>query len=77
MRVQVFAALKDHFDKEFELDTLVSNTEELKEVLIHKNPSTANILSSCRFVVDDSFIDEAFKLKPDDTIAVIPPSSGG
>jgi molybdopterin synthase sulfur carrier subunit len=77
MRVQVFAALKDHFNKEFEVDTLVGSTEELKEVLIHMNPSTANILSSCRFAVNDAFIDKDFKLKSDDTIAIIPPSSGG
>jgi molybdopterin converting factor small subunit len=77
MKVQVFAALKDHFDKEFVLDTLVQNIDELKQMLISMRPSTAKILDSCRFAVNDSFVDKNFKLEVNDTVAIIPPSSGG
>lgn len=77
MKVQVFAVLKDHFEKEFELHAPVQNTEELKEVLIHMHPGAASILGSCRFAVNDDFVDRDFKLQSHDTIAIIPPSSGG
>lgn len=75
--MQVFATLKDHFEKEFELHTDVQSTEKLKEVLIDMHPAAAGILSSCRFAVNDDFVDKDFKLQSHDTIAIIPPSSGG
>lgn len=77
MKVQVFAMLKDHFASEFELNTEINSTEDLKQVLINMDPSTANILGSCRFAVNDVFIDKDFKLQSNDIIAVVPPSSGG
>jgi molybdopterin synthase sulfur carrier subunit len=77
MKVQVFAILKDHFEKEFTVENTVHNTEELKEMLTHMCPSAASILNSCRFAVNEAFIDKDFKLDSNDTIAIIPPGSGG
>lgn len=77
MKVQVFAVLKDHFEKEFEITTAVTNTDSLRQLLGHLKPSASAILDNCRFVVNDEFVDLNFKLKPDDTIVIIPPSSGG
>lgn len=77
MKVQVFAVLKDHFDKEFEVHANISNAQELKNFLIQSRPETKNILNNCRFAVDNEFVEMNFKLKIDDTIAIIPPSSGG
>ena len=77
MRVQVFATLKDHFEKEFELNENISSADELLKFLIHMKPETTDILNNCRFAVDDAFVDLNYKLKLNDTIAIIPPSSGG
>jgi molybdopterin synthase sulfur carrier subunit len=77
MKVQVFAGLKEYFDREFELDTNDLTVEELKGTLTQLQPSVTEILSSCRFAVDDSFIDKDYKLKKDDVVSIIPPSSGG
>ena len=77
MRVQVFAALKDFFDKEFEADESIKTLAELRRSLILSNPAAENILNNCRFAVDEEFVDMNYKLKTNDTIAIIPPSSGG
>jgi sulfur-carrier protein len=77
MRVQVFAALKDHFDPVFEVAEEVASVEELKKVLMEARPASRSLLDSCRFVVNDTFIEDDFKFKENDSIFIIPPSSGG
>ena len=77
MKVQVFAALKDHFDKEFEVRGVVENMEMLRSRLREMNPASSAMLDSCRFAVQDEFIDNDFKLQDNDTVIILPPSSGG
>lgn len=77
MKIHVYAALKDYFQPEFEVSELVRNTDELKAHLLTINDKAGEILSSCRFAVEEGFIDNAFKLTENDTIVIIPPSSGG
>ncbi len=77
MKVQVFAILKDHFDKEFEIEEDISDATELKNFLIQSRPAAAMILHNCRFAVNDEFVEPNFKLQSYDTITIIPPSSGG
>lgn len=77
MKIQVFAVLKDYFEKEFELTGNVENTSSLIERLSKNNPAAIGMLNICRFAVNDEFIDSNFQLKEDDTICIIPPSSGG
>ena len=77
MKVQVFAILKDYFDKEFEVQETVLNTRALKERLVRNNPASAGILDICRFAVEDEFIDDQYQLKENDTIYIMPPASGG
>jgi len=35
------------------------------------------LLNSCRFAVEEGFIDNEYKLKENDTVIIIPPASGG
>lgn len=77
MKIHVYAGLKDYFQPEFEVQELVSNTDELKAVLLTINDKAEKILSSCRFAVEEGFIDNAFKLNQHATVVIIPPSSGG
>lgn len=77
MRVQVFAMLKDYFDKEFQLTGNIQNAEALKQHLILSNPAAAGLLERCRFAVNDEFVDTHFQISENDTICIIPPSSGG
>ncbi|TXK48731.1 MoaD/ThiS family protein [Pontibacter qinzhouensis] len=77
MKVQVFAALKDYFDKEFEVAGNVQDVKALKQHLLELNGAAGNMLKICRFAVGDEFVDPSFQLKENDTVCVIPPSSGG
>ena len=77
MKIQVFAVLKDYFDREFELHDNITDAASLRERLVQQNPSAAAILSICRFAVNDEFIDNDFQFKENDTIYIIPPGSGG
>jgi molybdopterin synthase sulfur carrier subunit len=77
MKVHVYAALKEYFTPEFELTASVRNTDELKACLLTINEHAGTILQTCRFAVEDGFIDNEFKLNDHDTVIIIPPSSGG
>jgi len=77
MRIHVYATLKDYFSPEFELEAVAHNTDELKRCLADINGQARQLLDSCRFAVEEGFIDNEYKLKENDTVIVIPPSSGG
>jgi molybdopterin synthase sulfur carrier subunit len=77
MTIQVFAVLKDYFDKEFRLSGDVKNISALKQQLATQNPQAANVLDLCRFAVHDEFVDNDYPINIHDTICIIPPSSGG
>jgi sulfur-carrier protein len=77
MVISVYAVLKDYFDKEFELKESIHSVSELSEVLIKLNPDVKNIMPICRFAVNDNFVDNDFQLQPNDSVHIIPPSSGG
>jgi len=77
MTIQVFAVLKDYFAKEFKLSESVKNIADLKQQLAAQNPEAANVLDLCRFAVDDEFVEPDYPLNNNDTICIIPPSSGG
>ncbi|HEY4209333.1 MAG TPA: MoaD/ThiS family protein [Puia sp.] len=77
MKIHVYAALKDYFSPEFELDAVARNTNELKVRLLEINNEAGNLLDNCRFAIEDGFIDNDHKLKENDTVIIIPPSSGG
>lgn len=77
MRVEVFAVLKDYFEPSFSIAAPVASVIELKQELAQKNPGAANVLEACRFAVNNEFVAEDFKLNEHDTIAVLPPASGG
>ena len=77
MRVEVYAVLKDHFDASFPLSGQVGSISELKQELVKIKPGAAPILEACRFAVNNEFVPEDYKLNEHDTIAVLPPASGG
>lgn len=77
MKIEVFAALKDYFDSKFEIAANASSIEAVKAILANLQPAAVDILDSCRFAVNDEFIDNDFQLQESDTISIIPPSSGG
>lgn len=77
MKIQTYAALKDFFGKEFEIDLLLSDISALQRHLTELKPEASALLQISRFAVGDEFINSNYQLKEDDTICIIPPSSGG
>ena len=77
MKIEVFAQLKEHFDKTFHVPSGIRNIQSLKEHLAAGRPELISVLESCRFAVDDEFIDNNHQLNENDSISIIPPSSGG
>ena len=81
MRIKVlfFSSLKEKLGKtseEFKFTGNLSITE-LKNFLISKYPEGKDILNNSMFAVNEQYVDEKYLLKNGDTIAIIPPVSGG
>jgi molybdopterin synthase sulfur carrier subunit len=77
MKIQVFAVLKDYFEKEFELSDNVNSIAALQQHLTQLNTEATGILKLCRFAVHNEFVDQNYILTNNDTICIFPPSSGG
>lgn len=77
MKIQVFAILKDYFENEFELTEITPDIETLKNHLAFMQPSARNVLEKCRFAVHNEFINTDFQFTENDTVCILPPSSGG
>jgi molybdopterin synthase sulfur carrier subunit len=77
MKIEVFAVLKDFYDKQFTIGEALKDIHELKRYLIKQKPEAEGILRACRFAVNDELVGSHYNLKTDDRISVIPPSSGG
>ncbi len=77
MKIQVFAGLKDHFEKEFVVTEPIENVAALKALLINKNQKAEKLVNLCRFAVGNEFVDLNYSLNQNDVISIIPPSSGG
>ncbi len=77
IQIQVFAVLKDHFKPTFEIEIKESTIEDLKTELIKQSPASSKILQACRFAINENFVSLDYKLKENDKIAIVPPSSGG
>ena len=77
MKVTVYAVLKDYFDPSFDIEENFLSIEELKKKLEEIKPSAVPVLNACRFAVNDEFVNLDFKIKEDDSISILLPSSGG
>ena len=74
--VQVFAGLKNFFPAQFTLDQIHS-IEELKISLEKQNPEAIRLLTLCRFAVNEHFVSLNQPLNSHDSVAILPPASGG
>jgi len=78
IKIVCFAGLKKYFGSEttvlVDSGASYSNViDELKAI----NPEAAEVLASCRIAVNEEFISLNELLKSENTIFLIPPSSGG
>lgn len=70
--------LKDYFDETFEIKASeVTSISDLRNKLQFINPSAADVLNSCRFAVNEEFVQGNYQLKEEEHVYILPPSSGG
>lgn len=77
MKIYLYAMLKDYFDHEVWLQEPVRTVVELKERLLLQNENARDLLESCRFAVNDRFIDQTYIFQTHDIVSILPPASGG
>ena len=77
MKIQVFAVLKEYFDKEFELADDIKDIGELKTRLSCLNQEADGVLNISRFAINNEFVNSDHVIQAHDTICIFPPSSGG
>ncbi|PRY52811.1 molybdopterin converting factor small subunit [Arcticibacter pallidicorallinus] len=77
MKIEVFAALKNYFSKEFEITEQLETVADLRQHLKNINPSSSQLINMCRFVVQEDLVTDAHPLLSNDHVVVLPPSSGG
>ena len=78
IKIICFAGLRKYFGNEtsvhVESGSAYSKVIEALKVL---NPEASEVLSSCRIAVNEEFVRLDEPIKPEDTLFIIPPSSGG
>jgi molybdopterin synthase sulfur carrier subunit len=67
---QIMGSSREAFD-------LYPNVQELLDRIVQVHPSLASVLSTCAVAVNERYADRNQALKDGDTIAIIPPVSGG
>lgn len=77
MKIEVFAALKNYFSKEFEIADQLETVADLRQHLRNMNPSSSQLINMCRFVVQEDLVTDSHSLHGTDHVVVLPPSSGG
>ena len=77
MNIEVFAVLKNYFEKKFQIEDDVTTIGELRRKLVNINPAAISALAISRFSVNEIFVEDGFEIRPGSMVCVLPPSSGG
>jgi sulfur-carrier protein len=81
VRVLFFAALRelmrDQSELTFALPQHCQTVEQLLQFLEETAPQLAGRLASTRVAINEEFVEGSHPIRPDDTIALIPPVAGG
>ncbi len=75
-RVLYFSILREKLGSEESIE-FKGSVAELKKVLKERHPQVADIIDRVKFAVNEEYVSDDFKLEGDETVAVIPPVSGG
>ncbi len=75
--IKTFAAIKDQIGEHIYIYDEPKNIETLSTMLKQKYPQVASMIDSSRFAVDMQIVNMDFELSNQNTIYLLPPSSGG
>ncbi len=78
IKIICFAGLRKYFGAEANVSVGPDATYSMVlDELVASNPEAEEVLKSCRIAVNEEFVLLNEKLKPFETLFLIPPSSGG
>jgi len=77
VKIEFYAVLKDYFSSSILIEKKGDSIKELFDFLLTKYPESQSVLSSVRVAVNNQFVTMDYKLKENDVVALLPPSSGG
>lgn len=72
-----FASLRELTGKKTEEIEFSGKVKDLRELLIKRYESAAEVLKSSRFAINFELVSDDFELSGEERIAVLPPFSGG
>ncbi len=76
-RIVYFSVIREKLKKSEEEIAFEGPIGRLREILMEKYPEVEPVLKRVKFAVNEEYVDDSFRLKGDETVAVIPPVSGG
>jgi len=77
IKLLYFAILREKLGKQEEMLEFSGSVGELRRLLVEREPHLADVLKVCLFAVNQEYVGEDSILKGGETVAVIPPVSGG
>ncbi len=77
MKLLYFSVVRERLKKGEEELNFSGSVRELKAFLKGRYPELSDLLDSLRFAVNEEYVDEDYHIKDEDTVAIIPPVSGG
>jgi molybdopterin synthase sulfur carrier subunit len=77
IKLLYFAILREKLGRYEEMLEFSGSVGELRRLLVEREPHLADVLKVCLFAVNQEYVGEDFILKGGETVAVIPPVSGG
>jgi molybdopterin synthase sulfur carrier subunit len=77
IKLLYFAILREKLGRQEEMLEFSGSVGELRKLLVEREPHLADVLKVCLFAVNQEYVGEEFILKGGETVAVIPPVSGG
>ncbi len=77
IKLLYFAILREKLGRHEEMLEFSGSVGELRKLLVEREPHLADVLKLCLFAVNQEYVGEDFILKGGETVAVIPPVSGG
>ncbi len=77
IKILYFSVVREKLKKSEEEIEFKGSIEELRNLLKEKYPELSEILDKVKFAVNEEYVSDDHIVKDGDTVAVIPPVSGG
>ena len=77
VKLLYFSVIREKLKKHQEELEFNGSIKELREYLKIKYPEISQLLERVKFAVNEEYVEDSYTIKESDTVAVIPPVSGG